>query len=239
MICFGLRPIIRMFENRSVMVSGMKGSGKDVLFGNVIMRRKLPYISNFDYGGVRYPFEPSKLDCGGNTYRNFLTGKVLRYVYPYKDFVDVYISDLANYLPAQYDHELNKDFPYLPTYFSLSRQVGESCIHANVQAVERGWKKLREQFDQYINCQDCRFIGPFVFQRVIVYEKYQSAVDRVPVFPLRRPLLNLDRVQRYELAKCNYLISHGRVEPYLLIYRNRSKHDTRAFKKILEEGAPA
>ena len=47
----GLRKIIKMFESGCVSVSGMMGTGKDLLMGNVIMRRKRPYVSNMNYGG--------------------------------------------------------------------------------------------------------------------------------------------------------------------------------------------
>lgn len=45
-IHFGIRRIVRMFKNYSVSVSGDKGSGKDLITNNVIVRRKLPHVSN-------------------------------------------------------------------------------------------------------------------------------------------------------------------------------------------------
>ena len=45
----GIRKIIKLFENGNVNVTGLRGTGKDVLFSNVIARRKSKYISNVDY----------------------------------------------------------------------------------------------------------------------------------------------------------------------------------------------
>ena len=37
--------VVKMFKKGSVCVSGLRGTGKDVIMGNVIARRKKPYIS--------------------------------------------------------------------------------------------------------------------------------------------------------------------------------------------------
>lgn len=51
-----IKKLVKIFNSGSVQVSGCKGTGKDVLFGNVIRRQKKPYISNLNYGGTCYPF---------------------------------------------------------------------------------------------------------------------------------------------------------------------------------------
>lgn len=234
---FGLRSIIRLFEDGNVAVVGLRGRGKDMLLANVIMRRKLDYCSNVNYGGRRFSFIPRLLNCGENTYREFITGNLNRYEFPYPDGTDIYVSDAGVYFPSQYCNELNRDFKFFPVFMALSRHLGDCNLHFNVQNLNRCWDKIREQCDHYILCNRCKVIFGIVFQQVTIYEKYQSAVDRVPVFPLRRPLFNLNRIQMYDLAKANYLISHGKIQTKLLIYRNRSNYDTRIFKKILEEGA--
>ena len=58
--------------------------------------------------------------------------------------------------------------------------------------------------------------------------------NRVPPFRLRRPLLNADRRQQWEIQRSNYEISHGSVVPRTLIYFNRSNYNTRIFKEMLE-----
>lgn len=228
-----LPPIIRMFEDGNVAVVGLRGRGKDMLIANVVMRRKIPYVSNVDYGGIHYPFVPFDFDCGSNTYKNFISGNVNPYVFPFPDGTDVYISDAGVYFPAQYCNELNRDYGYFASFMALSRHLGQCNVHFNVQNLNRCWDKIREQCDHYILCNDCKVIFGFVFQQVTIYEKYQSAVDRVPVFPVRRPILNPTRIQNWELARANYLISHGVIKRKFLIYRNRSNYDTRIFKRIL------
>lgn len=45
----GIRNIKRMFEDGNVCVVGLRGRGKDMLFANIIARRRKEYISNTDY----------------------------------------------------------------------------------------------------------------------------------------------------------------------------------------------
>ena len=230
----GLRKIIKLFEEGNVSVCGLRGKGKDMLFANVIIRRKKSYISNTDYGGDHIPFEPQVLNCR-NTYRNFLTGKLNRFQYPFDDGIDVYLADGGVYMPSQYQGELCKDYGHIPVYMAISRHLGDCNFHYNVQNLNRMWDKIREQSDTYIRCVGCKVLfGKLVLQKVIIYEKYESAVNRVPPFRLRRPLINPTRLQAWEIQQQNYEISHGSVKPRLLIYFNRSKYNTRIFKEMLE-----
>lgn len=228
-----MRKIIKLFEQGNVSVCGLRGKGKDMLFANVVMRRKMPYISNTNYGGDHIPFEPQVLNCR-NTYRNFLTGNLNRFQYPYDDGIDVYLADGGVYMPSQYQGELCKDYGHIPVYMAISRHLGDCNFHYNVQNLNRMWDKIREQSDTYIRCVGCKvFFGKIVLQKVIIYEKYESAVNRVPPFRLRRPLINPTRLQAWEIQKQNYEISHGSVKPRLLIYINRSNYNTRIFKEML------
>ena len=228
-----MRKIIKLFEEGNVSVCGLRGKGKDMLFANVVMRRKKPYISNTNYGGEFIPFEPYVLNCR-NTYRNFLTGKINRYEYPFDDGVDIYIADGGVYMPSQYQGELCKEYGHIPVYMAISRHLGDCNFHYNVQNLNRMWDKIREQSDTYIRCICCKVLfGKIVLQKVIIYEKYESAVNRVPPFRLRRPLINPTRLQAWEIQKQNYEISHGSVKPRFLIYINRSKYNTRIFKEML------
>lgn len=232
-----LRKIIKLFDKGNVMVCGLRGDGKDMLMSNVVQRRKKPYISNADYGGVRFPFNPKEFDCAQNTYREFIDGDLYPYVYPYPDGTDIYISDAGVYFPAQYCSELNRDYGFFSSFVALSRHLGECNIHMNAQALNRIWDKFREQSDQYIMCKSCKvFFGKIVFQRVIIYEKYESALGHVPPFPLRKPLLNPDRRFQWKMQKANYLITHGKIEPHTLIYFHKSNYDTRVFKEMLKNG---
>lgn len=228
-----MRKIIKLFEEGNVSVCGLRGKGKDMLFANVVMRRKKPYISNTNYGGQHIPFEPDVLNCR-NTYRNFLTCKINCYEYPFDDGVDIYLADGGVYMPSQYQGELCKEYGHIPVYMAISRHLGDCNFHYNVQNLNRMWDKIREQSDTYIRCVGCKVLfGKIVLQKVIIYEKYESAVNRVPPFRLRRPLINPTRLQAWEIQKQNYEISHGSVKPRFLIYINRSKYNTRIFKEML------
>lgn len=223
-----------MFEDGNVCVVGLRGRGKDMLFGNVVARRKIPYVSNTNYGGEYIPFVPAQFNCGGNTYKNFIKGDLHPYKQPYPDGTDIYLADCGVYFPAQYCNELNRDYGYLATYSALSRHFGAN-FHVNCQNLNRIYDKLREQSDQTIMCNGCLVLfGKIVIQRVTIYEKAQSAVDRVPAFWLRRPLLNAQRLQVWQIQKQNYQISYGKIKSRLLIYRNLAHYNTRQFKEMLE-----
>lgn len=225
-----------MFDRGNVCVCGLRGRGKDMLIANVIWRRKLPYISNVDYGGHRYVFRPSEFDCGKNTYKDFLNGTIKHYEYPYPDGVDIYVSDAGIYFPSQHQGELVRDYPFFATFQALTRQLGDCNFHINVQNLNRLWDKIREQSDMYIMCNGCIVLFGYVFQLVTIYELYDSAAKRVPPFRIRRPLFNPDRRFQWEMAYQNYLISHGEIKQRLLIYKNLSNYDTRIFKAVLSNG---
>lgn len=231
--------IIKLFNSHSVSVSGVKGSGKDLLMSNVCARRKQYYISNIDYKCPQAPridLDFRKLRTG-NTYKDFLDRKVKEYIYPYPDGTDIYISDCGIYFPCQYNDQLNRQYEDIITFIALSRQLGNCRVHTNAQALNRVWDKLREQSDTYIVCQSARVIFGFVIQKIRIYEKYESAVANVPPLRLKVPLFaNKATRTQYEMMKLNYLIAHGIIKHKTLIYRNRSHYDTREFKSILEKG---
>lgn len=232
-----LKKIIRMFDTGNVCVCGLRGCGKDMLMSNVVIRRKLPYVSNVDYGGLRHPFVPLQYDCGRNTYREFIEGSVYPYTYPWADGTDLYISDAGVYFPSQYCNELNRDYGFFATFMALSRHLGECNVHFNVQNLNRCWDKIREQSDLYIMCNWCKVLfHRIVIQRVTLYEKYDSAVGRVPPFRLSKPWFNADRRFQWQSQKQQYDISYGQIRSGVLIYRHRSNYDTRVFKEILRNG---
>ena len=226
--------MIKLFQTGNVSVCGLKGSGKDMLFANIVRRRKAPYISNTNYGGYWIKFQPNQLNPK-NTWKDFMTGMIKKYIYPFGDGIDFYIADGGVYMPSQNQGELCKEYPHIPVFMALSRHLGDCNFHFNVQNLNRMWDKIREQSDTYIRCISCKVLfRKLVIQKVIIYEKYDSAVNRVPPFRLRRPLFNPDRMQQWEIQRSNYEISHGSVKSRLLIYFNRSKYNTRVFKEMLE-----
>ena len=236
-----MKKTIKFFEQGNVCVVGLRGCGKDMLFANVVARRKQPYISNTDYHAKRSPFIKLRFDKLNvkNNYKNFISDDIVPYDYPYPERADIYIADCGVYLPAQYCNELNKLYPEFPTFYALSRHIADNNVHFNVQNLNRVWDKLREQSDIYIRTIKCRVIGKFVIQTYIYYDKYSACVDRVePYKHIRIPLLS-NREQRGllrqkdEEMKRLFKQNYGLVKKRTIIYRNKSKYDTRLFKGVL------
>lgn len=241
-MAIGLKKIIKMFEHGNVCVTGLRGDGKDVLMGNVVVRRKLPYVANINYTDEYIPYKPQDFDCGHNDYRNFISGDIHYYEFPYEDGTDIYVSDVGVYFPSQFCNELNRDYKFVPTFMALSRQLGDCNFHLNVQHLGRAWDKLREQSDQYIRCNECHYIkrGPlkdYVFQIVTIYDKYESALNRVEPFKIRLPLLASGEMRlHWETERAHYRQTYGLVERMILIYKNKSTYDTREFRNKLANG---
>lgn len=233
-----LRKLIKTTFNRgNVCVTGLRGTGKDMLFSNVVSRRKQPYVSNIDYGGEFYQLDFNKIDCGKNTYKNLIDNDIKYYEYPYPLGSDIYISDVGIYLPSHYCNELNKLYPYLPTYQALSRQVSHNNVHINVQNLNRCWDKIREQSDIYIRCRRCIYIFGLVIQLITIYDKYQSCVDRVKPCRINVPLFATKEVkQNARMYLEKFYNSYGSVSNRILFYVNKSKYDTYYFEKLFKGG---
>lgn len=230
--------VINLFKQGSVCVVGLRGTGKDMLMANVAVRRKKPYVSNIDYGGHFLPLELDKLDCGCNTYRDFISGQVKKYIYPYPDGTDIYTSDIGVYFPSQYCSELNRDFKQVPVTLALLRQLGDAEWHFNVQNLNRAWDKLRELSCTYIACRWCKVLfGKLVIQKVMIYDKYESCVNRLEPFKVTAPLFCSPQTRtQVKLMKQQYECTNGKIKPMLLVYLNKSNYDTRFFKEMLKNG---
>lgn len=232
------RNVIKLFKNGNVCVTGLRGKGKDLLFGNVITRRKKDYISNLDYTNDErfYYLDFDKLDLGKNTYLNLINNNVNFYDFPYPTGADIYLSDGGIYLPSQYCNQLNNKYPYLATYQALSRQVSHNNFHVNVQNLNRLWDKVREQSDTYIMCNKCFYIFGVVFQVITIYDKYESCVNRVKPCRVTSPLFAKKEVKlNVQMYRDNFFNQHGNVKRRLLIYFNKSKHDTYYFEKLFRK----
>lgn len=227
------KSIIKMFRRGNVCVTGLRGRGKDLIIGNVIAREGKKYVSNVDYGVGYIPIDFNALSCSRNTYDNFIRGNIIPYQYPYPEGVDIFISDAGIYFPAQYCNELNKKYQGLITYMALSRQISANNVHFNVQNLNRTWDKFREQSDTYIRCRHCFYLGGLVIQFITVYDKYQSCVDRVKPCKVHVPLFNKEARVNAQIYRDKYYNTYGEVKNHILIYFNKSKHDTRYFKKLL------
>lgn len=232
-----LKKIIKLFKDGNVCVTGLRGSGKDVLFGNVIYhlftKKHLPYVSNLDYGGYYIPLTLSDLDINNN-YNNFIDNKVNDYKYPYNLGSDIFLSDAGVYLPSQYCSQLNKQYEGVIGFQALSRQIGLCNFHINVQNLNRVWDKVREQSDIYIRCLKCKIIGKIVVQKVIIYDKYESCLNRVKPCRIHVPIFgNKVAKMNARLYIDNFINTHGSIKTKLLIYKNHSKHDTLYFGHLL------
>lgn len=237
-----MRKTIKLFKQGNVCVVGLRGCGKDMLFANVVARRKEPYISNTDYHCKKSPFIKLRFDKLNikNNYKNFVEDDIVPYDYPYPERADIYIADCGVYLPSQYCNQLNNLYPEFPSFYALSRHIADNNVHFNVQNLNRVWDKLREQSDTYIRAVSCKVIFKrWVIQKYVYYDKYQACLDRVepykhikiPLFANRelRAMLRQKDEEMKRLFKQNY----GTVKKHTMIYKNRSKYDTRLFKGVL------
>lgn len=235
------RKVISLFKQGNVIVTGLRGSGKDMLMANVIASRKEPYVSNVDYKCRHTAYIPLQLDklSVPDKFQNFIDGDLIPYEYPYPEKSDIYISDAGVYFPSQYQGQLVKEYEGLPYFQALSRHLGDCNFHCNVQNLNRLWDKIREQSDIYIRCKSCKVFGKFVVQTIVVYDKYDSCLNRVEPYKHIATPFSMSAKIRTEYkardAQClrEFNERNGTVKKMTLIYVNKSKYDTRLFKSLL------
>lgn len=234
-MAIGLSYIIDLFNKGNCCVVGLRGTGKDMLFANVVARRKKPYISNTNYGGDYTAFNYEEhLALNGNSYRDFIKGTIKPYTYPYQDGTDIYLADVGVYFPSQECAFLDRDYKGIPLFMALSRHLGQANVHFNVQNLERCWTKIREQSDTFIRCLFCKVIFGYVIQVCYVYERADACQMRVPPCPYKPPIFApRESKELWRMKVLDYRVAHGTIRPVLLIYKNKSNYDTRIFKKIL------
>ena len=227
------RQFVRLFESGNVIVSGMKGRGKDLAFCIVINARKKNYISNVQYSSPKKKYQRFEADfkvweLAGNTYTDMVTGEIKPYVYPYPDGIDWYISDAGIYFPSQYQAELCKRYQSAPMFQALSRHLGDCCVHCNVQNMPRVWDKIREQSDIYIRMQWSKvFFHKLCWLSSYVYEKRESC--EAGIIPPRFGMGKTAKTARY-----NFEIAHGKIKRIAFFALLPYKYDSRRFKRILE-----
>ncbi|MBD5585735.1 MAG: hypothetical protein HDQ88_11685 [Clostridia bacterium] len=231
---FKKRSFVRLFDGGNVIVTGLRGRGKDLAFCLVVNSRKRDYISNIQYSSPkkrykRFPLDLKVWELSGNTYTDMITGEIKTYCYPYPDGLDYYISDAGIYFPSQYQAELCKKYKSAPMFQALSRHLGDCNVHCNVQNMPRLWDKIREQSDIYLRMDKCKFIGrtKFCFVRAYSYSTEESCVKAV--VPPRFGIGKVGKEARY-----NFEIAHGKIKKFSFFARLPYVYDSRRFKKLLE-----
>lgn len=222
--------LLGAFQDGSVMVSGRKRFGKDVLFQFIINKRNVDYFANIDYGNNYHHIKMKELLLGDNDYKSFIDGKVKKCKKNKKlEGKDIYISDGGIYLPSQMDSYLHKIYPSFPITYALTGHLWNNGIHVNTQRLDRVWKALREQSDYFVRMRKRCLVLPFIIVLFTTeYDKYESAVQELN--PMQSTLFNKYSKAEKELYKAQ----HGFIKNGLLVVFKKSLHyDTRAFHKVI------
>lgn len=228
------RYLLSTFDEGNVIVFGLRGRGKDMLFNYVINKRGDPYISNVDYtSGKGYnKLDFSKLDIG-NSRRDFVADDLNYYKYPYNDGCDVFISDCGVYFPSYDTNSLNKEYPRVPLFNALSRHLGNCNVHCNIQNLNRLWITFREQADLYVKACGCKcfFKGKLVHLNYRVYDRYAAAMDGVKPFAFG---WGIGKEKRMRIAE--FQARYGTVKNGSFWFINSGKYNDRAFRDKLLGG---
>lgn len=219
----------KKFKDESIIVYGIKGAGKDVLFQHLINKDKKHVISNIKYKeDMTVKDFKSIFDLKGNTYLNLITDNILT-VEKVKEFENsnVYISDAGIYFPSQHDAQLTKYYPSFPVYYALSRHLYNQQIHMNTQALNRVWLKIREQAGGYIRAVKTINIGIGLITRCIYYENYDTALKNIlPINKLGMIMSNNYNKAQIEQHKATY----GTIKPmFIFTPKYKLKYDSRHF----------
>lgn len=173
------KDILTTFENGNVIVFGLKGCGKDLIFNYAINNRNENCYSNIQYNESLCTIKPiSDFSVEPNTFENVLNNNVVKCKKTNKEKTDYYISDGGIYLPSQYSNTLCKKYPSLPIYYALSRHLTNSNIHINSQYLGRVWDKLREQAAYYILAKKSIKIFNWIITYYNIYDTYATALAK-------------------------------------------------------------
>lgn len=220
------REIVAEFKRCNVLVAGKKGSGKDLLFQEVIRKRNKPYYANIDYGGKCTRITCRDVSVAPNTYLAFINDDVRQVERRFIEQSDVYISDGGIFLPSYMDSTLYKQFPSFPIYYALSRHLADHNIHVNVQNFGRLWKALREQADSYILVRRTISLPFFLLVNATIYDKYASA--EAGLDPIKVRMFKTKETSDEYHALYGYIKSG-----WVIIPKRHVKYDTRAFEKVI------
>ena len=231
---FNKRKFLSQFKHGNVVVTGMRGRGKDMAFCIAVNSFKKNYISNVEYSSSRkrykhFEFEPKVWEMAGNDFNSLVNDEIKQFTYPYPDGIDYYISDAGIYFPSQYAQLLVKKYKAAPMFQALSRQLGNCNVHCNTQNLNRLWDKIREQCDIYIDMRGCKVIGKLVFLKGLIYENAEACEKHVT--PPRFGIGKNGRQQKF-----NFETLHGKIQRFWFVTRLPYQYDDRRFKRIFENG---
>jgi hypothetical protein len=219
--------ITKQFQNNNVVVFGKKGAGKDMLFQQVINKRKKHHYSNITYGKKTLPIVMNDISLFPNTYEEMINGKITKVKPNLNERLDIYVSDAGVMLPSQYDWLLHKKYPSLPLLYALQRHLYASNMHVNVQSLGRVWKPIRELADAYIKCERVIWLGPIYIQMFTYYDRYESA-ERT-LLPMKRRLVN----GTSDAIADQYIATNGIIKPmYTIGLKKHIKYNTRHFRNV-------
>jgi hypothetical protein len=211
--------LLNAFDNFDCAVYGLRGSGKDVLFAHVINLKGGKHYANIFYNQDTEIRDIKDLNVGGNSYEDFINGKVKKFTPNFEEGRHFFISDAGVYLGCQYNKELNQKYGELPIHIALRRHLYNSHVHTNSQALNRPWDKIREQQGCFIHCLGVVDCGDFLVVKATTYTKYESALDCLP--PPKR-------------AKKYHTLKHGEItERKFLVKKESLTYNTRHFKNEL------
>jgi hypothetical protein len=225
-----LRFAVKIFQHANTLTFGKKRKGKDLLTQAIIRERKAEYFANITYGYKYNHIELSEISLYPNTYENFINGKITKIKWIKKrEKVDIYIDDVGNKLPSQYNHVLNKKYPSMPLYYSLSGHAYDSNIHCNYNgAYTRLWDKIREQADDYFRALMTVKIGPFLFSKYRYFEEEQSAKNNL--LPMPRKFFSN---KEYNSLQKQFEATNGFIKDFWIVQPLwKIKYDTRFYKRV-------
>jgi hypothetical protein len=219
--------LVKRFSNNNMIVFGKKGTGKDMLFQQVINATNKHHYSNISYGKKTLPIVMNDISLFPNTYEQMINGTIEKIKPNLNEKLDIYISDGGVMLPSQYDWLLHKKFPSFPLLYALQRHLYNSNMHVNVQSLGRLWKPIRELADGYIQAERTIWIGPIFIQFLTYYDRYESA-ERT-LLPMKRRMIN----GMSDAITDQYIATNGLIKPmYLIGTKKRIHYNTRYFRDV-------
>jgi len=221
--------LVRIFRHSNVLVFGKKRKGKDLIFQKVINKRKEEYFANIPYGKKYTHIDLKEVSVAPNTYDDLIMGTIKKIPRDEtREKRDIYISDGGVHLPSQYNNVLNKQYPSMPLYYSLSGHLYDSNVHVCYNgSINRLWDKLREQADDYIRALGTiKFFGLF-FTKLRYFETFESAEKNL--LPMPSALFNKEQ----KALKKQFDATNGQIKDMWIIQRKKHLYyDTRYFKTV-------